>query len=168
MERRKSTRVEGLVLRPEERSANAASADDRARGPGARRAALWGDDPANTASLRFHLDKLGVTLEKVDSVGALLDAAPRSIFLVIDCAAGADALARCRAVVPRATRPVVICHPDRDFVEDLLTEAGGALVWIPPEWLGSRLRDRLALLVAPSEAPDSQLGNPLSPREKEV
>jgi len=172
MERRRGTRVEGLVLRPDERGAPAAGAAEAARGPGAGHATLWAGDPAITGNLRFNLAAFDITLEEADSAEALLDAAPHSIFLAIDCATGTDALARCRAVLPRATRPMLICHPDKDFVDDLQPAASGALTWVPPEWLGSRLRDKLALLVsppaAPPVAPRQALGEPLSAREEEV
>ncbi len=168
-ERRKKTRVPGLVLTREERAANAAGGAEPGRGLRAGQAVLWTGAPANTASLRCLLAEFGITLEEVGTAEALLDADARSIFLGIDCATDTDALARCRAVLSYTTRLVLICHPDKDFVDDLQHEAGGTLMWVPPEWLGSRLRDKLELLLSPPVTPpDSQLGEPLSAREEEV
>jgi len=142
-ERRHGGRLEGLTLteRERERARECASGDTRV--------ALWVHDPALAAGVEFHVAQAGLTLETVDTAGALLDAAPRNAALVIDCAGVPDALDRCLAVVPRVARPMLICHPDEGFVDDLRPIAGGELTWLPPAWLGARLRDKLRLLAAP-------------------
>jgi len=159
-ERRCGGRVEGLTLTPQERAAAREHV-----GAGAR-VALWAHDPALAAGVEFHVAQAGLTLETVDTAGALLDAAPRNAALVIDCAGVPDALDRCLAVVPRVARPVLICHPDEGFVDDLRPIVGGELVWLPPAWLGARLRDRLRLLGDPADGARGRL--PLTRREREV
>lgn len=115
---------------------------------------LWAGNPEMTASLRFYCAEAGITLEEKDTAEALLDAAARSAAFIIDSSSAPDALERGRAVVPHTTLPVLICHPEKGFVDDLRSIAGGELIWLPPEWLGSRIRDKLRLLVAsPDEAP---------------
>ncbi len=123
--------------------------------------------------MAFHAGQVGLTLELADTAEALLDAAARGAVLVVDCAAVPDALGRCLAVVPQTSHPVLICHPDEGFVDDLRAVAGGALLWLPPAWLGLRLHDRLRLLAAihadrvavgASAAPIE----PLTEREREV
>jgi len=135
--------------------------------------ALWVHDPALAAGVAFHAEQVGLPLALVDTAGALLDAATHGAVLVVDCAAVPDALGRCLAVVPRTTRPVLICHPDEGFVDDLRAVAGGALLWLPPAWLGLRLHDRLRLLAATRDD-RAAVGSgaapiePLTEREREV
>ena len=167
-ERRRGSRLEGLALMPHER---ALAREHLAEG--APRVALWVHDPEIAASVAFHAGQVGLPLELVDTAGALLDAATHGAVLVVDCAAVPDALGRCLAVVPRTTRPVLICHPDEGFVDDLRAVAGGALLWLPPAWLGLRLHDRLRLLAA-IHADRVAVGagaapiEPLTEREREV
>jgi len=167
-ERRRGGRLEGLTLTPHERALTREHlAEDAPRG------ALWVHDPAIAAGVAFHAGQVGLPLALVDTAGALLDAATRGAALVVDCAAVPDALDRCLAVVPRTTRPVLICHPDEGFVDDLRAVAGGALLWLPPAWLGLRLRDRLRLLAATRDD-RAAVGSgaapvaPLTEREREV
>jgi len=167
-ERRRGGRLEGLALTPHERA--------RARehlAEGTPSVALWVHDPAIAAGVAFHAGQVGLPLALVDTAGALLDAATHGAVLVVDCAAVPDALGRCLAVVPRTTHPVLICHPDEGFVDDLRAVAGGALLWLPPAWLGLRLHDRLRLLAA-THADRMAMGSgtapiePLTEREREV
>ena len=141
-ERRRGGRMEGLALTPWERALARGRADRT-------HVALWVHDPALAAGVGFHVAQAGLTLDPVDTAAALLDAAPRSAALVVDCAGVPDALDRCLAVVRRVARPVLICHPHEGFVDDLRPIAGGELTWLPLAWLGARLRDKLRLLVAP-------------------
>ncbi len=164
-ERRRGGRLEGLTLTERERA--------RERASGGTGVACWVHDPALAAGVGLHVAQAGLTLEMVDTAAALLDAAPRSAALVVDCAGVPDALDRCLAVVPRATRPVLICHPDEGFVDDLRPIAGGELTWLPPAWLGARLRDKLRLLVAPpvgalGAGPDAALPPRLTGRQRAV
>jgi len=167
-ERRRGGRLEGLALMPHERA--------RARehlAEGTPRVALWVHDPAIAAGVAFHAGQVGLPLVLVDTAGALLDAATHGAVLVVDCAAVPDALGRCLAVVPQTSHPVLICHPDEGFVDDLRAVAGGALLWLPPAWLGLRLHDRLRLLAA-IHADRVAVGagaapiEPLTEREREV
>jgi len=146
-ERRRGSRLEGLALTPQERAMARVSLDED--GPNRAHVALWVHDPAIAASIRLHVAQANLTLEVADTAAVLLDAAPRSVALVLDCVAVPDALDRCLAIVPRVTRPVLICHPDRGFVDDLRPHATAELVWLPPPWLGMRLRDKLRLLSVP-------------------
>ncbi len=159
-ERRRGERVEGLTLT--ERA--------RARTPAPARVALWVHDPALAASVGLHVAQAGLTLDMVDTAAALLDAAPRSAALVVDCAATPDALGRCLAIVPRVVRPVLICHPDEGFVADLRPRATAPLVWLPPAWVSARLRDKLRLLGDPCvpEPDDAPARRPFTDREREV
>ncbi len=63
-------------------------------------------------------------LELVDVAGILFDAAPRSLALIADCSNALDALDRCRAVTPRTTLPVLMCHPNEGFVDSRTTLDG--------------------------------------------
>jgi len=110
---------------------------------------LWLDDPTLADSLRFYATEASLMLDVVDTADALRAALPRSDALVVDCTTLAGALERRQAIVPHTALPVLICHPDEGFVDDLRSIAGGELTWLPPEWLGVRLRDKLRLLVAP-------------------
>ncbi len=175
-DRRSGPRVEGLVLTSVERVAQGAASDaPEAPSPVVGRAALWADDPAIAAGLRFHCAGAGLALDAVDTAPALLDAATHAALLFIDCATAPDALDRCLTIVPHTTLPVYICYPDEGFVDDLRAHAGGDLIWLPPAWLGARLRDRLRLLapippVAPerlASAPDASSAL-LTAREQEV
>jgi len=167
-ERRRGGRLEGLALTPHERALAREHVAE-----GAPRVALWVHDPAIAAGVAFHAGQVGLPLALVDAAGALLDAATHGAVLVVDCAAVPDALDRCLAIVPWTTRPVLICHPDEGFVDDLRAVAGGALLWLPPAWLGLRLRDRLRLLAATRDD-RAAVGagaapiEPLTEREREV
>jgi len=171
-DRRTGPRVEGLVLTPGERDAPAiASSASDALSSGSLRAALWADDPAIAASLRLQCAQAGILLDAVDTVAALCDAARRAALLFVDCSTAPDALDRCLTIVPHTTLPVYICHPDEGFVDDLRARAGGALTWLPPAWLGARLRDRLRLLAVASGASAAAPAPPhdsLTTREREV
>jgi len=161
-ERRRRVRVPGLVLTLEER---ARACTDR----GAPRLVLWGHDPLIADGVRLYAGQVGLRLEVVDSAAALLDSAPESSALVLDCAAVPDPLARCLAIVAHTTRPVLICCPDEDFVADLRAQATAALVWVPPAWLGSRVRDKLRLLMAASSPlPAVTPALALTPRQQQV
>ncbi len=164
-ERRHGGRLEGLTLTPQERALTRERVAE-----GAPRVALWVHDPEIAASVAFHAGQVGLPLELVDTAAALLDAAGRGAALVVDCAAVPDALERCLAIVPRTTRPILICHPDEGFVDDLRTVASGELLWLPPAWLGTRLRDRLRLLGSPAaSATDGAPAHlPFTDREREV
>ncbi len=177
-DRRTGPRVEGLVLTSVERDGRHTASNGLTSGaaaPDLGSAALWADDPAIAASLRLHCAQAGILLDVVDTAAALLDAATHADLLFIDCAAVPDALDRCLTIVPHTTLPVHICHPDEGFVDDLRARAGGALLWLPPAWLGVRLRDRLRLLVPiPPVAPEELASAPdassalLTAREQEV
>ncbi len=167
-ERRRSGRVEGLTLTPWERVLTR----DRVAA-GAPRVTLWVHDPAIAAGMAFHAGQVGLTLELADTAEALLDAAARGAALAVDCAAVPDALGRCLAVVPRTARPVLVCHPDEGFVDDLRVVAGGDLLWLPPAWLGGRARDRLRLLAVARDdrataGATAAPAEPLTEREREV
>jgi len=162
-ERRRGGRMEGLALTPWERALARGRADRT-------HVALWVHDPALAASVGFHVAQAGLTLALVDTAGALLDVALGSVALVVDCAAVPDALDRCLAIVPWVTCPVLICHPDEGFVADLRLHTTSELMWLPPAWLGTRLRDKLRLLddASVSAARGSPAHRPLTEREREV
>ena len=170
-ERRRGPRVQELVLTPGER---AAQGNDAGRAPSREIVVtLWTDNPEIMTSLRFYCAEERLILEFVDTAAALLAAAARSVALIIDCSIAQDALDRCRAVVSQTTPPVLICHPDEGFVDDLRSITDGELIWLPPEWLGSRVRDKLRLLtIAADEAPhamsDAAPSPSPTPREREV
>jgi len=148
LERRQGPRVAGLILTARERAApwnDAAGAD----APSGARVTLWLDDPEIADSLRFYAAEVGLRLDVVETADALRAALPRSAALVVDCTTPAGALERCQTILPHTALPVFICHPDEGFVADLGAIAGGDVTWLPPEWLGSRMRDKLRLLVAP-------------------
>jgi len=172
-ERRRGIRLEGLTLTPHERALAREHLAEGTPAEGTPSVALWVHDPAIATGVAFHAGQVGLPLELVDTAGALLDAATHGAALVVDCVAVPDALGRCLAVVPRTTHPVLICHPDEGFVDDLRAVAGGALLWLPPAWLGLRLRDRLRLLAA-TRADRVAVGSgaapvePLTEREREV
>ncbi len=167
-ERRHGARLEGLALTPWERAAVRGGLDEGV--PSRTRMALWVHDPALAASVGFHVAQAGLTLEMVDTSERLLDAASHSAALILDCAAAPDALDRCLAIVPRVTCPVLICHPDEGFVADLRLHTTSELVWLPPAWLGVRLRDKLRLLddASVSAARGTPVRRPLTEREREV
>ncbi len=162
-ERRRGVRLPGLVLTPEER----ARARERAA-LDAPRLVLWGHDPAIAAAMRLYARQVGLILEVVDTAAALLDRALESAVLVLDCAAVPDPLERCLAIVTRTTHPVLICCPDEGFVDDLRPQATTELVWLSPAWLGSRLRDKLRLLVAAPPTPTATPSLVLTPRQQQV
>ncbi len=164
-ERRRGGRLEGLALTLHERAVVRERVAE-----GAPRVALWVHDLALAAGMELHAGQVGLTLELADTAAALLDAAPHSAALVVDCAAVPDALERCLAIVPRTTRPILICHPDEGFVDDLRAVASGAVLWLPPAWLGTRLRDRLHLLGGPAAAgaDGAPAHLPFTDREREV
>jgi len=172
LERRQGPRVAGLILTARERAApwdDAAGAD----APSGARVTLWLDDPEIADSLRFYAAEVGLRLDVVETADALRAALPCSDALVIDCTTPAGALERCQIILPHTALPLFICHPDEGFVADLGAIAGGDVTWLPPEWLGSRMRDKLRLLAAspgavfdatPSAAPSLSL----TPRQQQV
>lgn len=169
-DRRWGGRLEGLALTPHERALARGRAATET--PERARVALWGHDPTLAAGMELHVTQAGLTLEVVDTAEALRDAASRSVALVIDCTGAPDALERCLVIVPRVAPPVpvLICHPDEGFVADLRPHATADLVWLPPAWLGARLRDKLRLLGAPSDAVPTGAPThlPFTEREREV
>jgi len=172
LERRQGPRIASLTLTTRERGApQGGAAGDGA--PGGTRVTLWMDDPEIADSLRFYAAEAGLRLNVVDTADALRAALPCSDVLVVDCATLAGALERRQAIVPHTALPVLICYPDEGFVDDLRSIAGGELTWLPPEWLGSRMRDKLRLLAtspnavsgaAPGGAPPLSL----TPRQQQV
>jgi hypothetical protein len=127
--------------------------------PRPRHATLWEDDPDLTSSLQFFFDRSEIALEVVTTTEAVTAAAqamhPDSgDFLVVDCTTLATALVRATSIVGQTAAPIHICHPRQDFVDDLEPAARGPLVWLPPEWAGLVLLDKLRRLqrVAPPAA----------------
>jgi len=164
LERRQGPRVAGLILTARERATPHGGAADGGA-PGGARVTLWLDDPEIADSLRFYAADVGLRLDVVDTAEALRAALPRSDALVVDCTTLAGALERCQTIVPHTALPVLICHPDEGFVDDLRPGAGGELTWLPPAWLGTRLRDKLRLLVAlPASAAGGESDVPPPPR----
>ncbi len=172
LERRQGPRVASLILTQRERATpRAAAAGDDA--PSGARVTLWRDDPAIAESLRFYAAEAGVRVDVVDTADALRAALPRSDALVVDCTTLAGALDRCQAIIPHTALPLLICHPDEGFVDDLRPLVAGELTWLPPEWLGARLRDKLRVLVAPPASapgvgPDAAPSPRLTERQRAV
>ncbi len=172
-ERRRGPRVDDLILTPLERAMQAPDRGADAPEEAGRRAVLWGDNPEIALTLLFHLGAEGFRLDVVETADAFLHAASRAVLLVIDCTAAPDALARCQTILSRVTAPVYLCYPDVGFVDDLRPLAAAEVTWLPPEWLGIRLRDKLRLLTGALQdkpgvglrgAPDDELTH----REREV
>lgn len=172
-ERRRGPRVDDLILTPLERAIHALDKSIDAPEEAGRRAVLWGDNPEIASALLFHLGAEGFTLDVVETDEAFLHAASRAVLLVIDCTAALDALARCQTILPRVMAPVYLCYPDAGFVDDLRPLAAAEVTWLPPEWLGIRLRDKLRLLTgARQDKPGGGLrrapAEELTHREREV
>jgi len=114
-------------------------------------------------------DHVGVSVRTVMSVEEMLAAIHRDqpSFLIVDCVGVEDASARCRAVIGHTTLPVHICHPEREFVDDLQPQARGKLYWLPPPWTGLSLFEKVRTLLA--EAASAATSAPdLTTREHEV
>lgn len=140
-------------------------------------AILWEDDPNLTVCLQFFCDQVGLRLDLASTAEGFLASAKAlcpedGAFLIVDCTTMATALARASIAATRTALPVHICHPREGFVDDLHAIAHGAVHWLPPEWVGLALLDRLRGLQVvaadqPAEAP-VPTGAPLAPREQEV
>lgn len=136
------------------------------------RAVLWANNPDVTAILPKLFAHVGMVVVTVSSSEEMLDAAsharPNDI-LVIDCATAFDAVDRCTAVVGHTAVTTYICHPDKDFVDDLRLQAHGSLYWLPPAWLGLSLLQKLRTFQAQATASLSHTNHiALSDREYEV
>ncbi len=140
-------------------------------------ATLWGHNPDTIYFLPLILTRAGLTVCVVDSAEAALHS--NTAFLIVDCSVGGDALDRCLLVVTRTDRPVHICHPRQEFVDDLIPLARGPLVWLPVAWTGLFLLDKARTLLAQTEtkalavpAPPqpivSMLPSPLTARQLQV
>jgi len=68
-------------------------------------------------------------------------------FLIVDLLGVPDASARCRTIIGRTALPIHICHPDREFVEDLQPQSHGKLYWLPPSWAGLSLLEKVRTLL---------------------
>jgi DNA-binding CsgD family transcriptional regulator len=139
------------------------------------RATLWADNPAVARTLPFLFAHVGISLTVVTAAEALLPATKRcrpGDFLVIDCTNVADAWNRCQAILAHTAIPALLCHPDKEFVEDLTRIALGPLHWLPPAYIGLSLFDKLRLLIAtPRGAPVEEvpcLPSSLTAREQQV
>jgi len=147
VDRRGCPRVDGLVLRPEERAALRAAKREITTG-----AVLWEENSDLTDILQTVFGVAEIGLRVVSTEEALLGAATQSRpgdFLIIDCARSLpDDIARCVAVVTQTDVPVYIIHPRWDIVDDLEPFARSDLHWISPELAGLRLLEKLRLLTA--------------------
>lgn len=133
---------------------------------------LWANNPDVTASLQFFFGRSGLHLSTVTTAEeartAAIHARPGD-FLIIDCTATANGLERCTAIVTQTDVPVYICHPDKEFVDDLQVVASGDLMWLSPAYAGLTLLGKLRLLKArPIATADNTPHRPLTPREQEV
>jgi DNA-binding NarL/FixJ family response regulator len=145
-----------------------------------RHATLWEDNPDLTASLQFFFRHSGIALEGVTTAEAVTTTAqamhPDSgHFLVVDCTTLATAFARAASIVGQTAVPIHICHPRQDFVDDLKSAARGPLVWLPPEWAGLVLLDKLRRLkrvalppATPTTRKESLSLSSLTSREQDV
>lgn len=139
LERRSVPRVEGLASTPEERARRATTTTRMS-------VTLWADDPDLADSLQFLFARRGIALDVVYCSEALLRVAAQphpDHVLVIDCTTVKDACARCAAIITHTSRPIVICHPDKEFVDDLRPRALGPLQWLPPSYTGLSLLHKL-------------------------
>jgi DNA-binding NarL/FixJ family response regulator len=139
------------------------------------RATLWSDNPDITRILPFLFAHVGVSLTVVTAAEALLRAAEcgrSGHFLVIDCTAADRAWARCQAILTHTAVAVLICHPDKEFIDDLTRIARGPLYWLPPAYTGLSLFDKLRSLIAtprPASVDEvPSLPSPLTAREQQV
>jgi len=178
LERRHGARVEGLVLTPQEQVGRI-EASSCCTCPSGKRGTLWADNPDLTFSLPILFSRRGVPLDVVYSSDALLQAAtpPRpDHFLIIDCATAADASMRCNAIITHTAVDVHICHPSKDFVDDLQRRAMGQLYWLPSSYTGLDLFNKLdayamasaTATAATAPSPLTTLVARLSPRDRDV
>lgn len=142
-------------------------------------ATLWEDNPDLTASLRFFFTHTSLVLDVVPTAESLLVATQAGFpdgrhFLIVDCTTLSTALARATMIVTHTTMPVYICHARKGFVEDLQASARGPVLWLPPDYTGLALLDKLRGLRLTAESAVTATDQPdtvapvLTPREQSV